>query len=181
MNFIIYDLEATCWNGPVPKDIREVIEIGAYKLDRYGEIMSDFSTFVKPYFNKNLSAYCTELTTITQEQVFRAPSYEAAVEDFIDWIGYYDDEDYLLCSWGDFDKKIFVSNSNLYDMETDWTKFHINLKEQFKEIKRLKKAVGMQKALRIEGFEFEGTEHRAISDAYNLIKIFRNHIDQWRF
>jgi hypothetical protein len=32
MNFIIFDLEATCWMGRPPHGINEIIEIGAVKV-----------------------------------------------------------------------------------------------------------------------------------------------------
>ena len=97
MHFIIYDLEATCWLGRPPGYVQEVIEIGAIKLNGYGEELSIFNRFVKPVVNPRLSAFCQELTSITQEQINIANTFPTVIEDFQDWIDIWD-EDYLLLS-----------------------------------------------------------------------------------
>ncbi len=180
MNFIVYDLEATCWNGYKPNDTQEIIEIGAFCINNFGEIVKEFSAFVKPFVNPSLSAYCTELTTIQQVDVNRAKPFSVVVEDFIDWINIYE-EDYILCSWGKFDKKMLINDCRLHEQETDWLKNHIDLKDQYRSLKNLKKAIGLKWALGKEEFDFEGTPHRAIDDAYNTAKIFVRYIDDWSY
>ena len=49
MNFIVYDLEATCWNGHQISETQEIIEIGAVLMNNYGEVEKDFSAFVQPF------------------------------------------------------------------------------------------------------------------------------------
>ena len=180
MNFIIYDLEATCWEGRPLSKTQEIIEIGAVMVNRYGEVSSSFNRFVKPIVNPTLSPFCKELTSIEQEQINRADLFPSVVEDFQDW-GEIFDEEYLLCSWGNFDKKMLVHDCELHDMESDWAVKHINLKQQYKEIKRIHRPKGLKAAVKQEGFEFTGTHHRAISDAENLAKIFTKYLDMWQF
>ena len=55
----------------------------------------------------------------------------------------------------------------------------INIKRQYRELNRLHRPIGLAKAVRKEGFEFEGQQHRGIDDAINLAKIFNRHIDAW--
>ena len=98
----------------------------------------------------------------------------------MDWIDIYD-QDFLLCSWGSFDKKQLKLECDLYDIENDWLDKYINLKNQYKDILKLRQAKGLAKALKAEGFEFTGTPHRAISDAQNLAKIFMQHVDMWQY
>ena len=45
--FIIYDLEATCWRSRAPKRV-EVIEIGAVMVDESLNIIDEFCAFVRP-------------------------------------------------------------------------------------------------------------------------------------
>lgn len=180
MNFIVYDLEATCWLGRPPGYVQEVIEIGAVKINGYGEKLGTFERFVKPIVNPRLSAFCQELTSITQEQINRADTFPNVIEDFQDWIGI-EEEDYLLCSWGKFDKTALVSDSKLHDVEYDWLENYINIKLQYKEIKGLTKPRGLHKAVIKEGFEFTGTQHRGISDAENLAKVFNKYLDEWYY
>ena len=180
VNFIIFDLEATCWNGYVPNDTQEIIEIGALCINNFGEVEKRFSAFVQPVINPSLSAYCMDLTSIQQEDVNRADGFSLVLDDFLDWIEI-DDEDYLLCSWGKFDKNMLINDCQLHEMDTSWLKNHIDLKDQYRHLKNLNKAIGLQWALGKEDFEFEGTPHRAIDDAYNTAKIFVRYLDDWSY
>lgn len=179
MNYIIYDIEATCWRGSPPGLIQETIEIGAVKCNYYGEVLGQFSRFIKPKINPELSLFCRQLTHIRQSDIDIADSFESVIHDFMDWIDVYD-EDYMLCSWGSFDKKQLKLECDIYDIEEDWLEQHINLKNQYREILKLRQAKGLSKALKAEGIEFTGTPHRAISDAQNTAKIFMRHVDEWR-
>jgi 3'-5' exoribonuclease 1 len=165
VNFIIFDLEATCWQGRPPSKVQEIIEIGAVMVDGYGDEISRFNRFVRPILNTNLSAFCQELTSIRQQDVDRANTFA--------------DEDYLLCSWGSFDKKMLIQDSLLHKMETEWAEPHINLKQQYTDLKRLRKPCGLKAAVEREGFDFTGAHHRGIDDAVNLAKIFVKFLDDW--
>ena len=178
MNFIIYDLEATCWMGRPPQGIQEIIEIGAFKINEYGEVLSSYSTFVKPVVNPVLSSFCQRLTSISQQDVNRARKFPNVIQDFQDWVGVYDSE-YLLCSWGKFDVQLLRNDCNLHKLETDWLDFQTNLKSQYHDIKKMVKYTGLKNTVDREGFEFTGIHHRAISDAENLAKIFIKYIDEW--
>jgi 3'-5' exoribonuclease 1 len=179
MNFIIYDLEATCWEDPQGR-VSETIEIGAIKINEYAEIKDTFSQFVKPVVHPFLSPFCINLTSITQVDVNRADKFYAVIQDFQDWIDIFEEE-YLLCSWGNFDKTQLIKDCQLHNMEWEWLEEHINLKAQYQDIKKLTKPYGLKKAVKREGFEFEGTHHRGIDDAYNLAKIFGKYVDVWQY
>ena len=159
--------------------IQETIEIGAVKCTYYGENLGEFSRFIKPKYNPELSLFCRQLTKIEQSSIDRAEGFESVILDFMDWIDVYD-ENYMLCSWGDFDRIQLTSESESYDLDTEWLQQHINIKSQYKDLRKMDRAKGLSKALSLEGFEFTGTPHRAISDAYNLAKIFLKHVDMWQ-
>lgn len=180
MNFIIYDLEATCWRGRPPGYVQEVIEIGAVKMNGFGEIEDKFCRFIRPEVNPVLSSFCRELTSITQEQVNRANKFESVIEDFQDWINIFEDN-YLLCSWGNFDKTALINDCERVGVEADWLEEHINVKKQYQRLKGLKNPRGLRKAVEKEGFEFTGIHHRGISDAENLAKVFGKYLDEWQF
>ena len=183
MHFIVYDIEATCWASPseMERKTREVIEIGALKLDTEGNLISEFNSLVRPSVHPTLSSFCTQLTSITQIDVNQADPYSIVIDDFKDWIGdtYEEKEEYLLCSWGNFDQKILYKNCKLYQLDAEWTKKHINLKFQYPRIKGIQREIGLKQAIKNEGFEFEGTPHRAINDAGNLAKIFVKYLNLW--
>ncbi len=171
MNYIIFDLECTCWEGNPPNATQEIIEIGALKYDDYGDLLGTFNKFVKPIISPNLSSYCKELTTIEQSQINAASSFPKVIDQFWDWIDIYDEE-YTLCSWGSSDKYMLINDCNLHKIEIDWVAPHFNVKKAYQTIRKLKHPAGLFKSVEKEGFEFSGTQHRAIHDADNLAKIF---------
>lgn len=177
MNFIVFDLETTCWDGNPPTDIREVIEIGAFRVDRFGEVNDQFQSFIRPTYYPRLSPYCTNLTNIQQAQVDTAKKFPIVMERFIDFID--TSNDFLLCAWGKMDKIILEAECEDHDIHFDGLEHYIDLKKQYHSINRSKRAYGLFNSLRREGIEFEGEQHRAEYDAYNLTKLFVRYIDQW--
>lgn len=179
MNYIILDLEATCWQDNTEKEQNEIIEIGALKIDHNKQVISEFSAFVKPKLNPKLSDFCKELTTIKQSDIDGAASYDVVLPRFIEWIN--PNDAYVLCSWGFYDKSQFAKDCDLHRLDKAWLKNHISLKHQYAEIKHLKKPLGMNGALNKEGLQLEGTHHRGIDDARNIAKIFMANFGAWKF
>ncbi|MBK8566253.1 MAG: exonuclease domain-containing protein [Saprospiraceae bacterium] len=181
MNYIVFDLEATCWEGKPTEMVQEIIEIGALKLNEYGEVEGSFNSFIRPVLHPNLSLFCRQLTTIDQISINRARLFPDVVEDFQEWAGVFDDEDCLFCSWGSFDRNMLIQDSTLHSMDSEWIETnHLNVRRQYHDMKRWKTYKGLKKVVEMEGFEFTGVYHRAISDAENLAKVFVKHIDEWR-
>ncbi len=178
MNIIVFDLEATCWRGRPPKGYNEIIEIGAFKINSFGEIVSQFSSFIKPIVNPILSGFCKELTGIKQSDVDRSKTFDKVITDFLDWIQE-EEEDFLLISWGEQDVKFFRSDCILHNIEDTWIKHCLNAKTYYKKLSGISRQMGLKSALEYEGLEFDGEAHRAITDAYNLSKIVIRYIDEW--
>src|SRR5437588_596043 len=118
MNYIIFDLEATCWEGRDQRQ-NETIEIGALKINEKKEIISEFASFIKPLTHPVLSDFCKKLTSIKQEDVDKAPAFNEVIEKFKNWIEH-DSSDYLLCSWGFYDKKQFESDCGNFGLDKSW-------------------------------------------------------------
>lgn len=173
MNYIIFDLEATCWEHR-EKEPNEIIEIGAVKIDN-NKIVDEFSIFIKPIKHEQLSDFCKILTSIQQTDVDEALEFPEALNKFKDWIG----DDYILCSWGLYDKKQLDKDCILHNLDTVWSDRHISLKHQYNKIKKIKRRVGVKKALSMEGLKFEGVHHRGIDDARNIARIFIKNLDKW--
>lgn len=179
MNYIIFDLEATCWLGRPPKGVIEIIEIGAVKLNQYGQVLDEFNKFVKPVVNPKLSGFCSGLTKIKQKDVDYAGEFPKIIEEFKDWM-ISEDDSFLLVSWGDFDNRQLVNDCNLHKLDENWVNGnHINLRKQYMNITHNVRQFGLKNTVKREGFEFTGSHHRALSDAQNLAKIFVKYIDEW--
>ena len=180
MRFIIFDLEATCWDGNQVGRSQEVIEIGAICTNQFGECKSTFKRLVRPVQNPGLSHYCTNLTGITQNDVDTAQPFGKAVFDFMNWIDI-EDEEYLLCSWGDKDIEFLLGDCQYNNIETDWLARYIDLKTQYHRIRGLQRKRGLKKVLAFEQIEFEGSHHRAFDDASNLFSLFTKYRDMWMY
>ncbi|MFD0588005.1 exonuclease domain-containing protein [Paenibacillus sp. GCM10027627] len=177
MNYIVFDLEATCWENDRSKP-NEIIEIGALKINDSLEIVDEFQTFIKPTLNPALSDFCKKLTSITQSDTDKAPSFPQACNEFRNWIG---EGSYFLCSWGFYDKSQLKKDCALHEIGSEWLKHHISIKHQHGKIIGNERGIGMNQALRLLGLPLEGTHHRGIDDAKNIAKIFIQIFDKLKF
>jgi inhibitor of KinA sporulation pathway (predicted exonuclease) len=172
MNYIIFDLEATCWENDRNK-INEIIEVGAVKVNDSLEIIGIFSRFVKPEINQELSGFCKRLTSISQENVDTAQSFSQVICEFEEWI-LSTGNDVYLCSWGFYDKKQILRECNIkkyFGLIVSLLDRHISIKHQFSKAKNIKPC-GMDTALKMLGIQLEGIHHRGIDDAKNIFKVF---------
>ncbi|UIO43876.1 exonuclease domain-containing protein [Brevibacillus brevis] len=176
MNYIIFDLEATCWENDRTKQ-NEIIEIGAVKLNDHLAVIGEFQTFIKPKLNPILSDFCKKLTSISQKEVDQAPSFGEAISHFQNWIG----SEYHLCSWGFYDKKQLKMDCELHNVPSSWIRHHISIKHQHGKMIGAERGVGMGKALQMLNIPLEGTHHRGMDDARNIAKIFVEIFDRLKF
>jgi len=171
--YLIVDVEATCsGDGVVPRQEMEIIEIGAVmQSSRTFEIESEFRTFVRPMRHPVLTDFCIQLTGITQEKVFSAPLFGAALEAMKKWMYGFDDA--LFCSWGDYDRNQFVQDCGYHRIGYPFRSEHLNLKVAFSQAVGVKKKLGVSGALGHCGLQFEGSPHRGLDDAKNIARVVR--------
>jgi len=113
--YLVLDLEATCCNQEtIKRHQMEIIEIGAVMVEAQNlSIIDEFQTFIKPVRHPILTEFCKSLTSITQAQVDRDPSYLQAIDLLKIWLSDYTNA--IFGSWGDYDRKQFqqdVSSSS---------------------------------------------------------------------
>jgi len=167
---IVIDLEATCWNGPIPQgQVSEIIEIGICLLNtQTGEVSKNKGILIKPE-RSEVSSFCTELTTITQGLLDKEGiSFNEACGILRDeYQGY----QYTWASYGQYDLNMMKKQCNFRGVEYPLSQNHINVKELFIKTKKLRKKVGMKGALNLLNIPLEGTHHRGVDDAKNIAKI----------
>jgi inhibitor of KinA sporulation pathway (predicted exonuclease) len=167
---IVVDLEATCW---MPREEQgdqrsDIIEIGACKLDlQTGKISQKTSYMVRPA-NSTISSFCTELTTITQEDVNHGIPFVDACNKFIKEFG---TKNRVWASWGDYDRKHFQRDCDFYKAKYPFGPRHVNAKTLFSLVNGLPKELGLRKAMEYYDLEFKGTQHRGHDDAFNIAKV----------
>lgn len=179
MEFILFDLEATCWPEGTPGVVQEIIEIGAYRMNPSRRVTDSFHRMIRPVLHPHLSPYCRQLTGIEPHEIRNAALFPKVLEAWTEWLAS-SGEEYVLVSWGKEDEQFFRSDCRLHRQDTSWLDgCYYDLKAMYRQQFRLTKSLGLQAALRREGIEFEGTAHRAVPDARHLAMLFARHIDDW--
>jgi 3'-5' exoribonuclease 1 len=167
--YIIADLEATCWEDDKRPERMETIEIGAVKVQAAGfKPLDEFCEFIRPVADTQLSAFCSGLTSISQTEIDKALDFKTVFPKFLDWIG---PGRMRFCSWGAYDLRQFRIDCDRHRMPfpADLDR-HINLRRLFAEQRGIK-PVTMKEALKMANIPLEGTHHRGIDDARNIVKL----------
>lgn len=198
MKLIVFDLECTCEDDD-DKFEREIIEIGAIKVEpvyvpvlyknkivgRFDKFktLGTYQTFVKPVENPELTDYCLNLTGIKQDDVDCAKLFVEALPGFLDFIKGTGDEidDSWICSWGHFDRIQLAQECKKHTQSLEWLRQHSSIKHEYAKVAGLERPMGLLRALEREGFEFEGSYHRAMDDTKNTLKIFQKTFPFLRF
>jgi len=173
-HYLVIDLEATCDDaGRVPRHEMEIIEIGAVLVDgaSFGP-KGEFQTFIRPVRHPLLTAFCRDLTTITQAEVDDAPGFGdaiAALREFM--LPFEDEEPPRFCSWGDYDRHQFDQDARFHGVELPFGSDHLNIKRAFSEALGTRKRFGMAAALRKLRLPLLGSHHRGIDDARNIARL----------
>ena len=173
---IVVDFEATCKEerDSVFLEKQEIIEIGLCSVDEiFLDTIHKIDLFVKPVFHSQLTPFCTSLTTITQNEVDKGFDLAAAMEVCSHFIDYEKD---IFCSWGNFDKNLLSRNLHIRGLSEKYGKVfprrHVNIK-QFVADYDDARPCGIKAKCAELGIVFEGTLHRAIDDAINVVAILR--------
>lgn len=165
--YLVVDLEATCdAHGALPREESEIIEIGAVLVDGATlEPIAEFQTFVRPLVHPRLSPFCTELTTITQADVARAPTFKIVAPKLAAF-----GQGALFCSWGGYDRNQLERDARRAGIRAPLGPRHLNLKEAFARAAGEGQS-GTYGALRRVGLKPTGTHHRGIDDARNIARL----------
>jgi 3'-5' exoribonuclease 1 len=166
-HYLVVDLEATCDDkGAVPRAESEIIEIGAVLVEADTlRAVEEFQTFVRPVVHPTLTAFCTELTTITQADVDGAPLFtEVAPELAAFGAGA------IFCSWGNYDRNQLEADARRHGIAMPLPGPHMNLKDVFARAVGGRRR-GNRNALARVGLAATGTHHRGIDDARNIARL----------
>ncbi len=166
---LVVDIEATCWEyGPPPGEISDIIEVGVTCLGvRDLEVGQKRSILIKPTRSK-VSAFCTQLTTLRQEDLLCAGSLEDAC-DILQ--REYESESHPWASYGDYDRRMFEKCCLELSVPYPFGPRHLNVKNLFALAGGVDFGVGTTEALEMLGLRFEGTLHRGADDSWNVARI----------
>ena len=177
---VVLDFEATCAKGAVPSP-QEIIELPSVLVSlRERVVLAEFQTFVRPLVHPRLSAFCTELTTICQEDVDGAPTFPEALERHLAWLGLHgllDSPDrFAFVTCGDWDLATMLPNQcaasgpPITELPPAYRRW-INIKKVFAGLRIKARSSGMASMLDALGLDLVGTHHRGIDDCHNIARI----------
>lgn len=166
---LVIDVESTCWDSTIPNGEKsEIIEIGSCILDiASGQRLQKDSILVKPE-QSQVSEFCTQLTTLTQEQVETGTTFKQACSILKK---NYLSKERVWASYGDYDRRQFERQCQSLNISYPFGTRHLNVKTLLAIIYALPQEVGMDKALELLNLPLEGTHHRGIDDAWNIAAI----------
>ena len=166
---VVVDVEATCWRGqPPPGEDNEIIEIGVCLLDvANGERTDNASILVRPERSK-VGDFCTELTTLTQDQVDGGIAFAEACETLKER---FKSNRRLWASYGDYDRQMFDRQCGQRGVPYPFGKGHVNVKSLLAVTCGLRKEMGLARALKRLALPLEGTHHRGDDDAWNIAAV----------
>ncbi|CCH30960.1 hypothetical protein BN6_36650 [Saccharothrix espanaensis DSM 44229] len=162
----VVDVEATCWDGqPPPGQPSEIVEIGLTVVDlASGTRVGKHRVLVRPR-RSTVSAFCTELTGLTQAEVDTGLSFAEACRLLATE---HDAGTRPWASWGDYDRNQFTRQCQATGTRYPFGRVHTNAKVAFTAAHGLRKRPGMSQALEIAGLPLEGRHHRGEDDAWNI-------------
>ena len=177
-HYLVLDFEATCErNDPTQSSWSEIIEWPCVLLDaKTLQPVAEFHAYVRPTGRSRLTAFCTELTGITQAQVDAAEPIAAVVKRFAKWLpttlGTNDLSGVLPVTCGEPDL------SSMLPRECARKSLQVppvlsrycNIKRPFGEHMQCKPG-GMTRMLRTLGLRLEGRHHSGIDDTRNIARI----------
>lgn len=169
-SIIVIDIEATCWgNSPPPGEESEIIEIGVCPLDiAEAKPLEKHSILVKPE-RSTVSAFCTQLTSLTQEDVSTGIAFPEACSLLIEK---YFTRSRIWASYGEYDRLQFEKQCRSRGTQYPFGDEHINIKMWTSLILAIPKQIGMAEALKLLDLRLEGAHHRGGDDAWNIARIF---------
>lgn len=168
MKLNVIDVESTCWDYNSGL-ISEIIQIGISQINfQTGEITPPRSIIIKPTQSEKLSKFCIGLTGLTDEVVFgTGVSFQEAADTLRKE---FKSNNLSWGSWGDYDRQMFVADSQRNNVPYPLSKQHLNIKLMYAALSGQQR-VGLDKAISQLGLEFSGTHHDGADDAHNTAKV----------
>ena len=177
MSLIVFDLE---WNiGYQPRTFMyhgveqtlrgEIIQIGAVKVDRTGQVLDTFSIDLKPRIFRKLQHHIAKVTGFTQKQLDAGVPIKEGLARFVDWCG----PDASFGEWGMDDVPVLKQNLFLCGMDESWPTVWYDLQQVFLAEHPRGEGEGMtlESVITRLGIPMERPFHDALSDALYTVDV----------
>ena len=170
---IVVDCECTCWSTKEEQGAQcsEIIQIGVCSLNLAAKtIGQEASYLIKPKYS-TVSEYCTALTGITQKNLKGAMSLFDACNLLMKKFG---TRNRVWSSYGNGDGIKFREDCIKKVADYPFGGHYIDTSLLFHIKYLLNSNISLTEALKLAGFEFYGTQHNAMYDAYNTAVLLKH-------
>lgn len=173
--YICIDLEMTEFTSQqrhfIPGANGEIIQFGAVMLDEKFNMISKFSSFVKPRYT-SITPVIQDLTGITDELLNSADDFLTVFDKFAYWRG---EGDITTFCWSKADHnqlwyELNAKGNNRDDLFQVLNNF-VDLQQFFGKLVSSKTMVSLESAMRLLQMNYEGQVHSAYSDSFNTARI----------
>jgi len=174
--FAVLDFEATCdkLRQPEPQEVVEFPIVLIHAAS--GEALGEFRTYVQPVHHRRLTAFCSQLTGITQDLVDAAPTWSEAFLLAEVWLDAQLEElnmhRCIFVTCGDWDlasmmgRQCALSGMHVPARFRQW----VNIKNLFRSVCGTSGG-GMKSMLDALGLRLEGHHHSGLDDCRNIGRI----------
>ena len=179
----ITDIESTCWrpDEDAKGQRNETIQIGmvVVNLEQLTIDPVETTLYIRPE-RSTISEFCKNLCKITDVDYYYnvAPTFPNQAAYLKQELADRWDSPDTWASWGDYDRRKLREDSREKFSVYPFGAHHINLKEMERVVNQRTRAIGLGRAVRSAGMEFEGQPHFSTHDARNtarvLISLIRN-------
>jgi inhibitor of KinA sporulation pathway (predicted exonuclease) len=167
----VLDTELTCYaDGVFPEgEKQEIIEVGITTVDLHHlEIVRTYSIPVKPVMS-SVSPFCTELTGWTAAKLAKqGVSFAEACRRLSLKHG---GQSRLLVTDSNGDVKSVREQCRLMNVEYPFGDDHLNVATLFSIVSAQRQNLGLVQMLTRLGMTFEGVQHRAGADSFNIARV----------
>lgn len=173
--YVCIDLEMTelqtGQRSCVPGANGEVIQFGAVMLDENYNMISKFSSYVKPVYS-SVTPAIQELTGITNKNLEGADDFITVFDKFSYWRG---EGDITTFCWSRADHnqlwcELEAKARHRYDLFACLKDF-VDLQKIFGKLIFSKVSVSLESAMRLLQMDYKGQVHTAYSDSFNTARI----------
>ena len=173
--YICIDLEMTEFQAVqrsfIPGANGEVIQFGAVMLDENYNMISKFSSYVKPSYS-SVTPHIQELTGITNRNLEGADDFITVFDKFSYWRG---EGDITTFCWSnaDFNQlwcELESKGRHRYDLFACLRNF-VDLQKIFGKLVSSKVSVSLESAMKLLQMDYKGQIHTAYSDSFNTARI----------
>ena len=158
---------STCWEGePPPSQIRQIVEIGLCLVDVATLERVERRSILVRQACSTVSAYCTQLTTLTQADVEDGIPVGRGLPDARQRCRF---RERLWSSFGDYDRQQFEQSCGTFGIAYPFGLAHLNVKTlAAAAFGWFGARAGMGEALQRVGLPLEGIHHHGGDDAWNI-------------